>query len=242
MHLNGFGIASGTAARVACGILLAFSIAGCKFTDRRDDATPPTTDTGGSTSGSGGSSGGGTSTANRAPTVSGSPVTLAKVSVPYLYQPRATDPDGDRLSFQVRGKPDWASFDVRSGRLEGTPPAGSTGTYTGVQISVSDGSHTVELPPFSISVVEPVVGSAELVWQPPATNEDGTPLVDLSGYVIRFGRSPGTLDQSVRIGNAGTTIYVVENLVEGTWYFSLSAVNGAGVESRPTGYISKTIG
>jgi len=241
MHVNGFGIASGTAARLALGILLAINIAGCKFPGSRDEATPPTTDTGGST-GSGGSTGGGTPTANSAPKVSGSPVTTAKVSVPYLYQPRATDPDGDRLSFEVRSKPDWASFDSSTGRLQGTPPAGSTGTYTGVQIIVSDGSHTVELAPFTISVVEPVIGSAELVWQPPSTNEDGTPLVDLSGYVIRYGNSPGILDQSVRIDNAGTTIYVVENLIEGTWYFSLSSVDGAGVESRPTGYVSKTIG
>jgi hypothetical protein len=37
-------------------------------------------------------------------------------------------------------------------------------------------------------------------------------------------------------------MYVVENLMEGTWYFSLSSLNSAGVESRPTGYVSKTIG
>jgi hypothetical protein len=45
----------------------------------------------------------------------------------------------------------------------------------------------------------------------------------------------------VRIDNVGVTMHVVDNLVEGTWYFSLSSVNAAGVESRPTGYVSKTI-
>lgn len=246
MHKNGFAIASGTAAKVVLGVLLAVGVAGCKSDGEKATATPPT-DTGGSTGGStGGTSGGGTTTppatTNRAPSVSGSPVTSAKVTVPYFYQPAASDPDGDQLRFEIRSKPDWATFDPGTGRLEGTPPAGSTGTYNGVQIIVSDGTHTVETPAFSIVVSEPTIGSAELAWQPPTANEDGTPLSDLSGYVIRYGREMGSLDQSVRIDNAGTTLYVVENLTEGTWYFSLSSVNGSGIESRPTGYVSKTIG
>lgn len=181
-------------------------------------------------------------TTNRAPTISGTPVTTAKVSVPYSFQPRATDPDGDRLTFQIRSKPDWATFNSSTGRLTGTPPAGSTGTFTGVQIIVSDGQSSTAMDPFSISVVEPAVGSAELVWDPPMNNVDGTPLTDLAGYVIRYGRSAGTLDRSIRIDNPGTSVYVVDNLVEGTWYFSLSSVNATGEESRPTGYVTKTIG
>jgi hypothetical protein len=86
-----------------------------------------------------------------------------------------------------------------------------------------------------------MVGSAELAWQPPMANEDGSALTDLSGYVIRYGKTAGALDQSIRISNPGTTAYVVDQLIEGTWYFTLSSVNAAGVESRPTGYVSKTI-
>jgi hypothetical protein len=98
------------------------------------------------------------------------------------------------------------------------------------------------MSPFSISVVDPIVGSAELSWMPPTLNEDGSVLDDLSGYVIRYGKTAGALDLNVRIDNPGTTAYVLENLVEGTWYFALSSVNAMGVESRPTGYVSKTIG
>jgi hypothetical protein len=181
-------------------------------------------------------------TTNRAPTITGSAPATAKVSLPYSFQPTASDPDGDKLTFQIASKPAWANFDPATGRLEGTPPTGSNGTFTGVQISVSDGKTTTALPAFAINVVNPAVGSAELAWQPPTTNEDGTALQDLAGYVIRYGKTAGALDQSVRINSAGTTMYVVENLIEGTWYFSLSSVNAAGVESRPTGYVSKTIG
>jgi hypothetical protein len=179
--------------------------------------------------------------ANRAPTITGAPVTTAKISLPYSFQPVARDADGDRLTFQIQGKPSWATFNSSTGRLEGTPSEGSNGTFTGIQITVSDGEWSTALAPFSISVLEPVVGSAELAWQPPTENEDGTPLADLAGYVIRYGKTAGALDQSVQITNPGTTMYLVENLIEGTWYFSLSSVNASGVESRPTGYVSKTI-
>jgi Putative Ig domain len=243
MAWKGFGSGTGTLPAYVLAIAMLFVLTGCKFDDEKTaNPATPTTGTGGS-GGSGSSGGGGTpATTNRAPQISGKPVNSAKVSQPYSFQPQARDPDGDKLTFQVRGKPDWTTFDTRTGRLAGTPPAGSTGTYTGVQITVTDGAHTVEMAPFSISVQEPTVGVAELVWDAPAANEDGTPLTDLSGYVIRYGRNAGALDQSIRIPNPGTTMYVVEQLDEGTWYFSLSAVNGDGVESRPTGYVSTTIG
>jgi hypothetical protein len=231
------GAASKIAALVMA-IALAAGLGGCRLdeektvsggaagngTDGGSVTNPPTTGTG-----------------NAPPTIAGTPITTAKVSLPYAFQPTARDSNGDRLTFSIQGKPVWATFNSTTGSLQGTPPAGSNGTFTGVQITVSDGKASTALPPFSITVVDPVVGSAELAWQPPTSNEDGTPLADLSGYVIRYGKAPGALEQSVRITNAGTTMYVVENLVEGTWYFSLSSVNASGLESRPTRYVSKTI-
>jgi hypothetical protein len=221
-------------AALTLATMLASGVTGCKLDSEKDDAAD---------TGDGGSitNPPPTGTANRAPSISGTPVSTAKVSLPYSFQPTASDPDGDRLTFQIVSKPDWATFDPASGRLEGTPPAGSNGTFTGVQITVTDGHATNQLAAFSITVVDPAVGSAELAWQPPTLNEDGTPLADLSGYVIRYGKTAGALDQSVRITNPGTTMYVIDELIEGTWYFSLASVNTSGVESRPTGYVSKTI-
>jgi hypothetical protein len=231
---------SKTLAAVAIAIVLGLGLSGCKSEAKKADDTP--TAPGGNTGGSGDTGGGGTTPTNNAPTISGTPSTTAKISLPYTFVPTATDADGDALTYSINGKPTWATFDPATGKLEGTPPAGSMGTYTGVQITVTDGKASTPLAAFSISVLEAIVGSAELAWQPPTTNEDGTTLTDLSGYVIRYGKASATLDQSVRITNPGTTAYVVEQLTEGTWYFSLSSVNTAGVESRPTGYVSKTIG
>lgn len=180
-------------------------------------------------------------TSNRAPTISGSPVTTAKTSVAYSFQPSAADADGDPLTFAIRGKPSWASFSIATGRLSGTPGAADAGTYANIEILVSDGQAQAVLPAFSITVVPPVVGSATLNWQPPTYNEDGTALVDLAGYVVRYGNNPASLDKALSLTNPGLTSVVIEDLVEGTWYFALVAVNSSGIESRPTAAVAKTI-
>jgi hypothetical protein len=233
-----------TTAKFFLSVFIVLAVAGCRFFDDEKSAVqlPSGPGSGGTNGGTSGPPTTPPPTTNLAPKITGVPMTTAKVSLPYTFQPKASDPNGDKLTFNIRSKPDWASFDPRTGRLTGTPPPGSTGSYNGVQIVVSDGVNVSELAPFSISVLEAKTGSAELAWQPPTTNDDGTPLSDLSGYVIRYGRNVGALDQSIRIDNAGATMYVVENLVEGTWYFSLAAVNRAGVESMPTGSASISIG
>lgn len=243
--MTGKAVGNGTTttAKFFFSVFIALAIAGCRLDGNKSTATPPTGSGGGATNGGTGPTPTTPApTTNLAPKISGTPVTTAKVSMPYSFQPKASDPNGDKLTFDIRSKPDWAAFDPSTGRLTGTPPPGSTGSYNSVQIIVSDGVNVSALPPFSISVQEAKIGSAELSWEPPTNNDDGTPLSDLSGYVIRYGRNAGALDQSIRINNAGATMYVVESLVEGTWYFSLSAVNRAGEESMPTGYVSLAIG
>ena len=59
---------------------------------------------------------------NKAPTISGTPVTSAKTTLPYSFQPVAADADGDKLTFSIAGKPDWATFNPSNGALAGTRP------------------------------------------------------------------------------------------------------------------------
>jgi len=238
MRHKTIGMTASRLATLGLVIVLGAGMAGCKSDGSKAAPAAPV--------GATGATGGSGVTAppvptNRAPTVSGTSVTTAKVTFPYTYQPTASDADGDPLTFAIRNKPDWATFDTVTGRLAGTPPAGSTGTLPVVQITVSDGKASASMD-LSIDVVGLAVGSATLAWQPPKTNVDGTPLSDLAGYVVRYGKSADNLDQSLRIGGADITSCVVENLIEGTWYFSLAAVNSQGIESDPAGYVSKTIG
>jgi hypothetical protein len=177
---------------------------------------------------------------NHAPTIDAVPITTARIGQLYTFQPTASDADGDPLTFTIVNKPDWATFNTATGRLQGTPPAGSTGALLTVPITVSDGQASASMD-LRIDVVEPTVGSATLRWQTPLTNEDGTPLTDLAGYVIRYGRTKSALDQSLQVNDANATSYVVENLTAGTWFFTMSSINSAGAESKPTSYLSKTI-
>jgi hypothetical protein len=193
---------------------------------------------------SGESTGGGgtppTST-NRAPTISGVPTSNVATGQAYSFQPTASDPDGQTLTYRVTGLPPWASFNSSTGRLSGTPSSSYTGTYARIVITVSDGSLTASLPAFSITVSAPASGTATLRWTPPTQNEDGTPIVNLSGYRVYYGTSTSNMSQVVIIPSASITTAVVENLYPATWYFALKAYNSAGVESSLSNVASKTI-
>ena len=175
-----------------------------------------------------------------APTISGEPG-VAKVSLPYSFKPTVTDPDGDAVTIEIVSLPGWATYDAATGSIAGTPPLGTTGTLADLQIVVSDGKVSTSMN-FKISIVDPVTGEAVLAWQAPMTNDDGTTLTDLAGYVIRYGKNADKLDQSISIGDPKVTTVAIEKLVEGTWYFTLSAINSIGIESDPAGKLSKTIG
>jgi hypothetical protein len=178
---------------------------------------------------------------NRAPTISGSPATSATVGQAYAFQPAAADADGDVLRFGIANKPLWANFDIVTGRLSGTPAAADVGTTSNIVISVSDGQASATLPAFNLSVAPPVIGSAELIWTAPTLNEDGSALTNLAGYKIRYGTSPGALNQLRDVVGAGITTATIEGLVAGTWYFSIASYTNTGVESAPTGAVFKTI-
>ena len=169
--------------------------------------------------------------ANEAPRISGSPQRVAVMSNAYLFRPSASDADGDPLTFSIRNKPAWASFDAATGQLEGVPQLGDTGTYEGIEISVSDGTATASLPRFSIAVSRDEPGAVTLDWLPPQSNTDGSVATDLAGYVIYWGTEPGAYVREVRIDNAGLTAYVVESLPPATYYFAATAFNSAGIES-----------
>lgn len=89
-------------------------------------------------------------TPNQAPSISGTPGGSVSAGSAYSFTPSATDPDNDALGYTIQSKPAWAAFNTSSGRLSGTPP--SAGTFSGIVITVSDGTATDSLGPFTITV------------------------------------------------------------------------------------------
>jgi Putative Ig domain len=152
---------------------------------------------------------------NQPPTIRGTPPQAATVGASYSFQPTASDPDGQALTFSISGKPTWATFNSSTGRLSGTPA--SAGTQNGIRISVSDGTDDASLPAFTITVVpgnvrpqisgtpatSVTVGQA-YSFQPTASDPDGQTLefsisnrprwASFSMQTGRLSGTPGTAD------------------------------------------------
>jgi hypothetical protein len=174
-------------------------------------------------------------------TIAGSPATSVIFGNEYSFTPTSTDPSGGKLSFSIKNAPSWASFNSATGELSGLPTAADVGTYSNIIISLSDGTTSVSLPAFTITVTENATGSVTLQWTAPTENTNGTPLTNLAGYWIYYGTSANALTKSVQITNPGIVSYVLQNLSPGTWYFALSSYTNAGVQSSTSPVASTTV-
>jgi hypothetical protein len=165
---------------------------------------------------------------NQAPTISGTPPTQILVGQQYTFTPTASDADGDTLTFTlVNPLPAWATFSTSTGQLSGAPGVGDVGTYSNIQIRVSDGTTSVNLPSFSVAVVAMTTGQATLSWNPPTQNTDGSPAM-LTGYKVYWGTAQGSYSNSAQIDNPGIATYVVDQLTPATWYFVVTALSASG--------------
>jgi Putative Ig domain len=193
----------------------------------------------------------------------GTPNTTATAQRWWAFQPWATDTDHRGVTYTIKNKPYWASFDSRYGHLYGVPANANVGTYSNIVITASDGVSSASLPPFSLTVnplgsssgtgsggtsgggsggtTTPTTGSATVNWVPPTQNTNGSSLTNLAGYTISYGTSASQLTSTVKVTNAGLTSYVIENLPAGTYYFGVEAYNSAGETSAVSNVASKTI-
>jgi hypothetical protein len=182
---------------------------------------------------------------NDAPAISGTPATSVDENSDYDFQPSASDADGDSLVFSVAGRPAWASFDSGSGRLWGTPASGDAGTTGDIQISVSDGSASVALPAFSITVNSAPVqtGSALLSWTAPTARADGTALAlsEIAGYTVYYGTAAGDYPNSLDIDDGSATTVTIADLPADTYYMVVTTRDSSGRESVHSTEVVKPI-
>jgi hypothetical protein len=186
---------------------------------------------------------------NGAPTITGTPGTAAVVGTAYNFQPSATDPDGNTLTFAIQNKPGWATFSQSTGRLSGTPSA--AGMAADVTISVSDGTVSTSLPRFSIQVTQtnraPTISGTPATsvtvgnaynFQPTGNDADG----DTLRYTIQ--NKPGWASFSETTGRlngtptaTGTTSGIVISVSDGKVSTPLAGfsitVNGASAPPPP---------
>ena len=91
------------------------------------------------------------------PTISGTPKTSIAVKSFYSFDASAKDPEGKTITFGIKNKPSWATFDYKNGILKGTPT--TVGTWSNIVITAWDGRLTSFLPTFSIRVTSSSGGS-----------------------------------------------------------------------------------
>lgn len=87
----------------------------------------------------------------------------------------------------------------------------------------------------------PTLGAASLSWQPPTENTNGTPLTDLTGYVISYGTTCEGRSLIERIEDPSVTSLVIRNLMPGTYCFGATAYDSFATQSPPSNLVTKTI-
>ncbi|MGB0712374.1 MAG: putative Ig domain-containing protein, partial [Gammaproteobacteria bacterium] len=104
---------------------------------------------------------------NTAPSITTTPGTSAVAGREYAYDPIATDPEADALTWRLDASPTGMSLSPDSGALRWTPRIDQVGTHT-VELSVIDSESASSLQEFEI-VVHPVNTAPLIASAPPTT-------------------------------------------------------------------------
>jgi len=178
-----------------------------------------------------------TVTLNRVPAISGFPARTVDAGTAYVFQPLASDADGDVLTFSINGKPAWTDFDTTTGRLSGTPLDSDTGTYSNIAIAVTDGAETASLPVFDLTVdpapAPAVSGSFTLNWAAPVARADGSPLPpgEIGGFRIYYGSASGNYSHVVDVTDGSEQSATVNDVSPGTYHVVMTSYDTGGLES-----------
>jgi len=186
---------------------------------------------------------------NTAPTISGTPETSVNENEEYSFIPTATDAEGDRLTFSILNKPSWATFDTETGTLSGKPSFTNSGDNSNIQISVSDGNLSANLPAFNITVNNvdrpPVVtiltpsNNAQLLDGSPlpisasVTDPDGDPP---TAVLIEIKKADGSVLEQINLTTGLSNVYngIWQTPVAGQITFTANAtVKGVITKSAP---------
>jgi hypothetical protein len=191
---------------------------------------------------------------NRPPTITGAPATSVQATRTYSFQPAASDPDGDALTYAIANRPAWASFSTSTGRLSGAPTSANVGNYTNIVISVSDGRASASLPAFAINVTA-APNAAPTISGSPARNVDvgvaytftptaSDPDKDTLGFTIQnrpswasFDTASGRLSGTPSAAHVGAYNNIVISVSDGKASASLAAFNltvNAAANDPPT--------
>ena len=157
---------------------------------------------------------------NLPPLISGTPITALTAGSPYNFQPLASDPDGDPLSFSAMNLPHWASINSKTGAVTGTPAEADVGMSAMITIEVSDSRAITDLPEFHIQV------SSAATVPPPAVNHAPT--------------IAGTPPTSATVGQVYSFTPVADDADNDTLFFSIQNKPSWATFTAATGQLTGT--
>lgn len=180
------------------------------------------------------------SSANRAPTISGTPPATVTAGQAYQFRPVAVDADKNTLGFSIQNRPVWATFSSATGQLSGTPTSAQVGSYASVVISVSDGKASAALAPFTIKVAAPpnkaptiagapamqVNAGSAYSFRPTAADVDGDTLtfsIANRPAWAAFNTATGQLSGTPAAASVGTYANIVISVSDGKARTALAA-------------------
>ena len=190
-----------------------------------------------------------TSTSTATPSIFLNPTSLSFSGVQGGPSPLAkpitvSNPTGGTLTWTLTETAAWLGLNVTGGTtttgIDSISASVSTiglaaGSYsTAITVNASGSSNSPQMIPVILTVTPPTTsGTATLTWT--ANTE-----TDLAGYNVYMGTQPGTYGAPVSVGTA--TTYTIGNLTGGvTYYFVVTALNNAGVESLHSTEVSKPL-
>jgi Bacterial Ig domain/Fibronectin type III domain len=89
-------------------------------------------------------------------------------------------------------------------------------------------------------ITQALAGQAQLAWNAPTTNTDGTTLTNLAGYKLRYWQTNSGTPQNLDVGNQ--TSYTLTGLVDGATYsFVVNAYNTSGIISSDSNVLTVTV-
>lgn len=126
-------------------------------------------------------------------------------------------------------------------------PVGATVSTDGSKCTNAAGADASALtaasavPTFKIAVpVVPTVSTVGLTWTAPTQNTDGSALTDLKSYNIYQGATATSLAKVGTIVSPAVS-YTTPTLAPGSYYFAVTSVNSAGVESTQSAVVSTVV-
>jgi len=87
-----------------------------------------------------------------------------------------------------------------------------------------------------IVVPPPLTYSINISWDAPTTREDGRTLSesDINGFSIYYGLSATSPDVKVNLNDPTQRSYIAKDLAAGSYYFTVTAIDKSGNESKPS--------